>query len=130
MLKFSILWPKRRLASYPLRGQVLLCSTLKKMLLNEIQKFSWQDYIRVSPTNTITIILTEPSNKTKGTAEKKNLVFYARGYNTLCCLCMCHHFDTRLVGKYRWREFPAVITGKYRPGKYSKFCQSGKYWEI
>ena len=37
---------------------------------------------------------------------------------------------TRLAGKYRWREFPAVITGNYRPGKYSKFGQSGKYWEI
>ena len=36
----------------------------------------------------------------------------------------------RLPGKYRWREFPAVITGNYRPGKYSKFWQSGKYWEI
>jgi hypothetical protein len=24
------------------------------------------------------------------------------------------------------REIPVVITGKYRPGKYS----SGKYWEI
>ena len=36
----------------------------------------------------------------------------------------------RLAGKYRWREFPAVITGNYRPGKYSSFWQSGKYWEI
>ena len=36
----------------------------------------------------------------------------------------------RLDGKYRWREFPVVITGNYRPGKYSKFWQSGKYWEI
>ena len=36
----------------------------------------------------------------------------------------------RLAGKYRSREFPAVITGNYRPGKYSKFWQSGKYWEI
>ena len=36
----------------------------------------------------------------------------------------------RLAGKYRWQEFPAVITGNYRPGKYSKFWQSGKYWEI
>ena len=35
--------------------------------------------------------------------------------------------DSRLAGKYRWREFPAVITGNYRPGKYSKFWQSGKY---
>jgi hypothetical protein len=26
-----------------------------------------------------------------------------------------------LAGKYQWREFPVVITGKYRPGKYSKF---------
>ena len=39
-------------------------------------------------------------------------------------------WDTKLAGKYRWREFPAVITGNYRPGKYSKFGQSGKYWEI
>ena len=38
--------------------------------------------------------------------------------------------QARLAGKYRWREFPAVITGNYRPGKYSKFWQSGKYWEI
>ena len=37
---------------------------------------------------------------------------------------------SRLAGKYRWREFPVVITGNYRPGKYSKFWQSGKYWEI
>ena len=36
----------------------------------------------------------------------------------------------RLAEKYRWWEFPVVITGNYRPGKYSKFCQSGKYWEI
>ena len=36
----------------------------------------------------------------------------------------------RLAGKYRWWEFPAVIPGNYRPGKYSRFCQSGKYWEI
>ena len=33
----------------------------------------------------------------------------------------------RLVGKYRWREFPVVITGNCRPGKYSQFWQSGKY---
>ena len=39
-------------------------------------------------------------------------------------------FETRLTGKYRWREFPVVITGNYRPGKYSKFWQSGIYWEI
>jgi hypothetical protein len=26
-----------------------------------------------------------------------------------------------LAGKYQWREFPVEITGKYRPGKYSKF---------
>ena len=26
-----------------------------------------------------------------------------------------------LAGKYQWQEFPVVITGKYRPGKYSKF---------
>ena len=38
--------------------------------------------------------------------------------------------NTRLAGKYRWREFPVVITGNYRPGKYSQFWQSGKYWEI
>ena len=38
--------------------------------------------------------------------------------------------DSRLAGKYRWREFPVVITGNYRPGKYSIFWQSGKYWEI
>jgi hypothetical protein len=25
------------------------------------------------------------------------------------------------AGKYQWQEFPVVITGKYRPGKYSKF---------
>ena len=31
----------------------------------------------------------------------------------------------RLAGKYRWREFPAVITGNYRPGKYSKFGKVG-----
>jgi hypothetical protein len=29
--------------------------------------------------------------------------------------------DTGLVGKYQWQEFPVVITGKYRPGKYFKF---------
>jgi hypothetical protein len=28
---------------------------------------------------------------------------------------------TGLAGKYQWREFPVVITGKYHPGKYSKF---------
>ena len=28
-------------------------------------------------------------------------------------------FTPRLAGKYRWREFPVVITGNYRPGKYS-----------
>ena len=30
------------------------------------------------------------------------------------------------------REIPVVgiPSGNYRPGKYSKFCQSGKYWEI
>ena len=39
-------------------------------------------------------------------------------------------YMSRLAGKYRWREFPAVITGDYRPGKYSKFWQGGKYWEI
>ena len=27
--------------------------------------------------------------------------------------------NSRLVGKYRWREFPVAITGNYRPGKYS-----------
>jgi len=32
-----------------------------------------------------------------------------------------------LAGKYQWREFPLVITGKYRPGKYSKFELK---WEI
>ena len=37
---------------------------------------------------------------------------------------------SRLAGEYQWREFPVVITGNYRPGKYSKFWQSGKYWEI
>ena len=37
------------------------------------------------------------------------------------------YFKSRLAGKYRWWEFPAVITGNYRPGKYSKFCLSGKY---
>jgi hypothetical protein len=26
-----------------------------------------------------------------------------------------------LAGKYQWREFPVVITEKYRPWKYSKF---------
>ena len=36
---------------------------------------------------------------------------------------------TRLAGKYWWREFPAVITGNYRPGKYSQFWKSGKYWD-
>ena len=41
-----------------------------------------------------------------------------------------YSLEARLAGKYRWWEFPAVITGNYRPGKYSKFCQSGKYWEI
>ena len=30
-------------------------------------------------------------------------------------------FLTGLVWKYQWWEFPVVITGKYRPGKYSKF---------
>ena len=30
-------------------------------------------------------------------------------------------FKSGLAGKYQWREFPVVITGKYRPGKYSKF---------
>ena len=34
---------------------------------------------------------------------------------------------TRLAGKYRWLEFPTVITGNNLPGKYSKFWQSGKY---
>jgi hypothetical protein len=28
---------------------------------------------------------------------------------------------TGLTGKYQWQEFPVVITGKYHPGKYSKF---------
>ena len=42
----------------------------------------------------------------------------------------CQNLKARLAGKYRWREFPAVITGNYRPGKYSKFWQNGKYWEI
>ena len=32
-----------------------------------------------------------------------------------------------LVGKYRWRELPVVITGNYRPGKYSQFWAK---WEI
>ena len=48
-----------------------------------------------------------------------------------------HHYNVlyafvkaRLAGKYRWWEFPAVITGNYRPGKYSQFGESGKYWEI
>ena len=36
-------------------------------------------------------------------------------------------YISKLAGKYRWRESPAVITGNYRPGKYSKFWQSGKY---
>ena len=40
------------------------------------------------------------------------------------------HRRARLAGKYRWQEFPVVITGNYHPGKYSKFWQSGKYWEI
>ena len=31
------------------------------------------------------------------------------------------HLLTGLAGKYQWLEFPVVITGKYRPGKYSKF---------
>ena len=44
--------------------------------------------------------------------------------------CLLQLTFPRLAGKYRWREFPAVITGNYRPGKYSKFWQSGKYWEI
>jgi hypothetical protein len=30
-------------------------------------------------------------------------------------------FLTGLVWKYQWWEFPVVITGKYCPGKYSKF---------
>ena len=40
------------------------------------------------------------------------------------------YLGARLAGKYRRWEFPAVIPGNYRPGKYFKFCQSGKYWEI
>jgi hypothetical protein len=32
-----------------------------------------------------------------------------------------------LAGKYQWRKFPVVITGKYRPGKFSKFQLK---WEI
>ena len=35
--------------------------------------------------------------------------------------------STRLVGNYRWREFPLVNTGNYRPGKYS---QNGAYREL
>jgi hypothetical protein len=30
-------------------------------------------------------------------------------------------FGSGLAGKYQWQEFPVVITGKYRPGKYSIF---------
>ena len=41
------------------------------------------------------------------------------GYRTLSK--NISEFATGLAGKYQWREFPVVITGKYRPGKYSKF---------
>ena len=49
---------------------------------------------------------------------------------TLNALRLFFEYAARLASKYRWREFPVVITGNYRPGKYSKFWLSGKYWEI
>ena len=36
-------------------------------------------------------------------------------------LKMTGSWSPGLAGKYQWREFPVVITGNYRPGKYSKF---------
>ena len=35
--------------------------------------------------------------------------------------------EPRLAGRYLWQEFPAVTTGNYHPGKYSKFWAK---WEI
>jgi hypothetical protein len=32
-----------------------------------------------------------------------------------------HAYNPGLARKYQWQEFPVVITGKYRSGKYSKF---------
>ena len=65
----------------------------------------------------------------KGAMEEKGLRVSAGKTKIMICGTGLDLLP-RLAGKYRWREFPAVITGNYHPGKYSKFWQSGKYWEI
>jgi hypothetical protein len=40
---------------------------------------------------------------------------------TILNYCVQHAYHPGLAGKYQWQEFPVVITGKYRSGKYSKF---------
>ena len=77
-------------------------------------------------TNRKWLVYSDEENKMYCTLCKNGNVdsVFTKGTNNikLECQAACQASNAHKIRVDReWREFPVVITGKYRPGKYSKF---------